>query len=289
MNVETIEFVGEGDFCQAFLLNGDRIIRAPKHVRAERALEREACLLPLIAPHLPLTVPVPVIFPSGSETDDVRIRFSMHTRVPGRELAPDEWDTMPPAMSSRLARQLGEFFQALHGLPVMDAVACGVDVLNHHDDALRLHREFRTCDLPLPAMLEKRIDVLLAGFIENGSQWEYQAALLNGDVSPEHVLVNDETAEIAGIIDWGDLCIGDPARDFIFLYEDWNDAFLRDALNAYAPGQPDSFLRRVHWHYLMNELDWTLAAAREERQDDVAYAVIALDDVVRQLEGGLHA
>jgi aminoglycoside 2''-phosphotransferase len=33
---------------------------------------------------------------------------------------------------------------------------------------------------------------------------------------------------VTGILDWGDVCLGDPDYDFAYLYEDLGKAFVRE-------------------------------------------------------------
>ena len=41
-------------------------------------------------------------------------------------------------------------------------------------------------------------------------------ALLHGDLHVRHVLVDRD--ELSGVIDWGDVCVGDPAIDLLFVW-----------------------------------------------------------------------
>lgn len=43
----------------------------------------------------------------------------------------------------------------------------------------------------------------------------FEPALIHNDLSAPHLLVRD--GRLAGVIDWADACIGDPARDYAWL------------------------------------------------------------------------
>lgn len=43
LEIRSLEYLAEGDFCRAYLLNGRRVVRVPKHETASRALACEAC------------------------------------------------------------------------------------------------------------------------------------------------------------------------------------------------------------------------------------------------------
>src|SRR5688500_12231295 len=57
--VRSVEYLGEGDFTQALLVNGEQVVRIPKHEEAAVSLDREARFLPQIAALLPLAIPQP--------------------------------------------------------------------------------------------------------------------------------------------------------------------------------------------------------------------------------------
>jgi hypothetical protein len=50
--------LGEGDFCRAYLLDEDIVLRIARHDRADAALRLEESLLPVIAAHVTLAVPL---------------------------------------------------------------------------------------------------------------------------------------------------------------------------------------------------------------------------------------
>src|SRR5512145_904359 len=62
----------------------------------------------------------------------------------------------------------------------------------------------------------------------------WQPSLLHCDIGPGHVLYDPQTKNLTGVIDFGDIVIGDPARDFIYIYEDFGPLFLKEVLNRYA-------------------------------------------------------
>jgi aminoglycoside phosphotransferase (APT) family kinase protein len=64
----------------------------------------------------------------------------------------------------------------------------------------------------------------------------FEPALIHSDLGPEHLLVRD--GRLAGVIDWGDTRVGDPALDYSWLlngpFADWDvDADLRRRARFY--------------------------------------------------------
>ena len=276
--VRTLEPLGAGDFCMAWLLNGREVVRVARHDAAARALAREACVLPAIAGRLPAVVPRPVFDDGG----DDGVAFAVHERVAGVELTAELWRVLPEPARADLPRALGAFLAALHAIDPTVGASCRVPAMDHRADAVRLRTRLAATPGALPDALRDAIDDRLARWLDDGvGRAGLEPRLLNADVSPGHVLVDLEHGEITGIIDWGDVVIGDPARDFIFLYEDWGSEFLDLALDAYPAEPREDLVPRVHRLWLMDQLDWTLRAASDGREADAGQGSAAL-------EQGLH-
>lgn len=285
-----LEFIGEGDFCRAYLLNGQEIVRVPKHARAGRALAREACLLAQIAPLLAAPVPLPLVQTVSVAGACDEATVSIHERLAGTELTLELWRSLTEPERVLLARRLGAFLQSLHTVDVAIARGCGVPDMDHAAHATRLRAEVRgQPGALLPEPLRQAVEAWLGRYLKGGTAWQYGPATLNADVSPEHVLIDVECAELTGVIDWGDASIGDPARDFIFLYEDWGPEFLGLALDGYELEPAGRILPRVHMQYVLDQLAWTLQAGGQQRAADLEHGVAALRSAVHDLENSCLA
>lgn len=62
--------------------------------------------------------------------------------------------------------------------------------------------------------------------------------LVHGDLHQRHLLV-DPTGRAAGIIDWGDVCLGDPALDLSLAYGGFTGAARAALLDEYGPVPPE--------------------------------------------------
>jgi aminoglycoside 2''-phosphotransferase len=245
---------GEGDFCFAFR-DGVRLVRAARHAKAAAALHRESCVMPRLAAALPLPVPVPRF-----ANPRAGCAFTVHTRVPGVELTRVAWERRPTAVRRRLAGELGGFLTALHALPTAPAEQCAVPRLDAASDAARLRSALARLAARFPHLVTKRlhedIDRLLVAWAAPPAA-AARAVLLHGDLSPEHVLFDPRRNRLTGIIDFGDLAIGDPARDFIYVYEDFGPDLLAEVLDAYPHGQRRAFVERIRMWYLLETIAWT--------------------------------
>lgn len=62
--------------------------------------------------------------------------------------------------------------------------------------------------------------------------------LVHGDLHGSQILVTDDTHKLAGVIDWGDVHLGDPASDFAVVHSMLPRDCHRDFLRAYGTVDP---------------------------------------------------
>lgn len=287
--LESLTFLGEGDFCTAYLLNGERVVRVPRHDGATRALHREACLLGVLGPRLSLPVPRPKLVECP---DEPGLYIAIHDAIPGEALVPELWSSFPASPRVGIARALGSFLREVHGLDPSTGRSCGLSVMDHRAGLKSLIARLRSTSegSSLPRELRRGLHTAFDEAISDPSWWEYRAAILHGDLSPGHVLVDTRSMRIEGIIDWGDAMVGDPARDFIFLYEDWGSDFLDLALEGYEPdpGERQALRSRILLRYLADQLEWILDVVAGGRATAVPQGVEALHRALGDFQAGLR-
>ncbi|HEU4457456.1 MAG TPA: phosphotransferase [Longimicrobium sp.] len=277
LGIDLLEPLGEGDFCLGFAADGDRVVRVARHEVAARALQREACVMERIAGALPLAVPRPRFHHLPDAPP-----FSVHARVPGVELTDERWLALPDPLQAEAARDVAGFLAALHDLPLDAAVACGIQTTDHAAEARALIERFRA-DLMshLPADAAARVEGAYASYLAGGERWAYRPAVLHGDFGPDHVMHDAETGRVTGVIDFGDLMIGDPARDFIYVHEDYGPEILARILPLYGRESAGAMLPRVRFHHLHSMIEWALRMRVEGSRDDLTEA---LEEIARESE-----
>jgi aminoglycoside phosphotransferase (APT) family kinase protein len=200
--------------------------RIPQRAVAIPGVERELAFLPALAPLVPLPVPVPVFV--GQPDGGYPWPFFGAELLPGVEAGSAELDE-----GERLEVSLGlaRFLRALH--LVEPEVELPHDPNGREDMTIRtgLAREQlaeleRLGGWRAPA----RVEELLAA----GERLPPPEAprLAHGDLHFRHLLVDGGRA--SGVIDWGDLCVADPAID-LPLYWSFAEPSQRGAfLDAYG-------------------------------------------------------
>lgn len=180
---------------------GDELVaRLPRRAASAGLLANEQAWLAVIAPELPLPIPVPAHV--GQPGCDYPFNWSLCPWLPGETSADAALDD-PITEAGRL----GRFLAALHrpAPPALESNPYrGVDL------AVRQ----RIVDNNLVA-LDGQVDSALVreAFAQLCATpvWAGPALRLHGDLHSANVLVDH--GEVSAVIDWGDVCSGDPACD----------------------------------------------------------------------------
>jgi aminoglycoside phosphotransferase (APT) family kinase protein len=84
---------------------------------------------------------------------------------------------------------------------------------------------------------------------------------VHGDLSQDHVLFDEGTGRISGVIDFTDAVITTPLLDFVYLYHAYGGDFLAMLLDHYGvadTGATSARVRMLHQWYLAMRLLWVL-------------------------------
>ena len=176
------------------------MFRFPRRSTVEEALERELVLLPAIAPALPVDVP-------SFEYLSRDPLFVGYRLIRGEPLVDEDADGVRA------------FLEALHALdPSMVPVERRDWVEAYRSQCAEFER------LVLPLLDKDRRPEALRLFGEVETLVDFEPALLHADLGPAHLLVHD--GRLAGVIDWADARLGDPALDYAWLlnvpFADWD-------------------------------------------------------------------
>lgn len=207
------ERLGDGWDNTAFLLtrNGESwVFRFPRRALAAPLIEQENALLPRIASHLPVPIPVPVFVGTAAET--YPWTFAGYRVLSGETACRRNLDETARAA---LAPAIGRFLRALHDIDVTPLRALGLppDRIARLDPAVRLPQmEERLASAHRSGLVESPNAILRAAASVDVERSPRTDILVHGDLYARHLLVGDE-GTLTGVIDWGDVHAGDPAQD----------------------------------------------------------------------------
>lgn len=230
-----VRFLAAGWDNTVFVVDERWAFRFPRREVAIPGINREIAVLPSLAPRLPLPIPAPCFV--GAPSSAYGWPFFGAPLIIGDEPSPQLTDRA----RARLAPALGRFLRSLHGLET--ALDLPHDPLGRADMARRVPFAVERLDaLAVSGLADHRERARVLLDDARDLPPSERTALVHGDLHFRHLLVGD-TGALAGVIDWGDVCRGDPAMDlqvaWSLLPPDARSAFWA----AYGPIDPDQVLR----------------------------------------------
>ncbi|MDQ7861451.1 phosphotransferase [Peribacillus frigoritolerans] len=205
--------MGEGFDNTVIQINGQFVFRFPRRPIAVTLIQVENQLLPSIAGTFPLAIPEPIFF--GKPSTLYPYPFTGYKMVKGH--LPVEGTKANKVES---AKRFARFLKVLHSFPVERAMRLGVQP----DGMMRLDVPYRK-----KSLMENVSNLIKLGYFEQAHavkdfvetlgelDVQHPISLVHGDIHIRNILLDDEGV-LAGVIDWGDVHIGNPAIDFSFLY-----------------------------------------------------------------------
>ena len=237
-----VEPLAEGWDNTVFLVDGRWVFRFPRRRLALPGFRRELTLLPRLAARLPLPVPEPEFVADDDHPIDPW-PFAGARLLPGRELADA---AVVDDARHELAAALGALLRVLHAAPTQQVAteALPLDPMSRGwprawtDDTRAQVRE----------LIEQGTwpgDAAVEALLDEAERLDAPArapVLAHGDLHVRHLLVDDE-ASAAGVIDWGDACLADPAVDISLAYTAFTGTARKAFFDTYGEVDADRELR----------------------------------------------
>ena len=217
---------------ELFRLGDDLLLRFPRRSVAAPLIEIEQRWLPVLAPTLPLPVPAPVRI--GRPGCGYPWAWSVLPWLDGQSALHAPFD------QHQVADDLAAFLNAMHRVAPPDAplnAFRGVPLQNRNEVVVERI-----------ALVADRFDTdaLARSWGESlaAQRFTAPAQLLHGDVHPGNLLVSG--GRLSAVIDFGDLCAGDPATDFGVAWMLFDNDVRTYFLAAVGAGH-DMWLRARGW------------------------------------------
>lgn len=186
-----------------YRLGNDMLIRLPRIDWAVENVDKEFEWLPKIAPFLPVPIPLPL--QKGRPTKEYPWPWSVYNWLEGS-------NPLVGQVPESLAHDLIVFIQALHKIDLPSG-----PLSNRGVPLEEKEMETRNAIRQLEGMIDIQIVTTLWERALKAPKWSKPAVWMHGDLSPGNLLIKNE--RLSGVIDFGNLGIGDPACDLIIA---WN-------------------------------------------------------------------
>src|SRR5262249_48726367 len=115
---------------------------------------------------------------------------------------------------------------------------------------------------------------LFSSFLDDPHNEDATPCVLYGDFAPEHLLYDRQQHELVGVIDWGDIAIGDSDYDLLYLRQDYGEAFVQRLLTHYPHVEPDHLLHKLRVFDACDHIG-TIIASSEDAEDEARDEALA--------------
>ena len=232
LKVDSIVILGRGFDNIAYLINNKIVFRFPCREMGAEFIENEIAIMPYLAKLLSFPVSYPQFI--GHSTAEYPFAFAGYYMLPGKTLCSTQ---VKAEEDIHFVTTLAKWLKELHSVPVLKEHCALVksDQSWRYNVAQRIEKVERCLDhyKNYYQAAGFTYDVLLKNlniFREFNFEHVKKTSFCHGDLYSRHLLV-DDYKQLAGIIDWGDIHIGNPGIDLsvgIMLFpEEVLDIFLR--------------------------------------------------------------
>ncbi len=234
IKVDDINFLYHGTY-NVFEVGDDYIFKFPdRSLRNEKGLKlilREREVQDFLRPFLSFEIPR-----FEYVSSDPSMPFVGYRKIRGISLSRcfNKAD-LDQALS--LARRLGAFLSELHSPRVYEAFienwSSDFTPETHRrywqDHYQRLRKEV----FPRLNLVQREwVDELFTGFLEDDGNFRFEPRVVHCDFDTTNIIVNPESFEVRGIIDFEETGVWDPAADFLFFRE--GSEFIGEILASYS-------------------------------------------------------
>ncbi|MDM5187670.1 aminoglycoside phosphotransferase family protein [Bacillus sp. DX4.1] len=241
----------------AIIINQEWLFRFPRKLEYAKKIPREKQLCEALSQSLQ-NIKVPqyhLLY--KKKTDKIPI-CSYYKLIHGEPFTRETLERLTPHEQNKIITQLASFLAALHMIPVESAIKCGFSV--EHPTSYWRHLQSKLehyLSSTLTTPKRKVLDYFFEAFFEQIHVSALSQTIIHADFTHQHILFHEKRKQIAGIIDFGDAQIGDPAFDFAGLYNDFGSEFTYEVYKQYrtlAPHRDSSFFERIIHFYQYSPL-----------------------------------
>lgn len=220
-------------------VNNGLIFRFPRFKGAQEKLKREIRLLSILHERLPVPIP---------HYEYVAPSFGGYRKIVGR---PTSRGSYRRAWNHNLARDLANFQRELHTTKIGRLMSGIFPVWDQKRRIRKIRTEARAKGYKfLDAETRRLSEVFFQKGLATFDNVEYDPAFVHGDLTDNNILIDPKTGKLAGVLDWNDSAIMDPAIDFAGLFE-LNRKLGYATLAAYGDDSSDFRARvEVYWRLL---------------------------------------
>lgn len=219
LGIEAVSSTGTDN--AMYRLGDDMVVRLPLRPSAALPVDKEHRWLPVLAPHLPLAIPVPLV--RGEPTDAYPWPWSVYPWFDGEDGTRATFD------QRRAAFDLARFIAALHSIDPTGGPEPGIANFGRGVPLAERDRGTRRAISDSSDLVDAGALTLAWEEALRAPPWDQPPVWVHGDIASGNLLFDHE--RLCAVIDFGGLGVGDPACDLIVAWE-LLDAESREVLRS---------------------------------------------------------
>ncbi|USK54249.1 aminoglycoside phosphotransferase family protein [Cytobacillus solani] len=227
LKINHIMPLGEGWMSRAYLINHEIVFRFPKEKDGAIDTEKEIKALPSLKKHISLKIPEFIY--CGKQ--DNGYPFVGYRLLPGVPMDEQLFCSLPSETKDKIAHQIAEFMDQISSFCVEQAKNLNIPETNFYQYYLENFNEVKKkAFTKINQDMQTYIAFRFETYLEDKNHFRYSPKLLHADLSMDHLLFDLKRQEITGIIDFGDMKIGDPDYEYLYLLEECGETFTKKVM-----------------------------------------------------------
>ncbi|HUT82872.1 MAG TPA: aminoglycoside phosphotransferase family protein [Candidatus Bathyarchaeia archaeon] len=253
---EQINFIYHGTY-NVFDINSQFMLRVPdiefRNFEGLNLIRSENKILSFLKDKLPLKIPS-ILYINGSED----LPFIITKKIPGISLS-NILSEISDEKKIKIAKKIGEFLNVLHSEALLQSYykffskSLPMNTFANLPKTLKQEwglRFDKIQKLIFPILnLEQQnwLKKVFSDYLTNKENFIFEARLNHSDFDTSNILINPETLELTGIIDFETCRVYDPAYDLLF--HDEGSKFHNAILSVYCQDTGKSLVDRMKFFY----------------------------------------
>ncbi|MGB3366729.1 MAG: aminoglycoside phosphotransferase family protein [Acidaminobacteraceae bacterium] len=228
------------------VVDDEYIFRITRDEYSAKMLEIEKMILPFFRGKFEIEIPN---FEYVSDKKSI-YNYVGYKLIKGKELSKEILESLSNEEYKTIAKSVADFLSSLHSIDIISSRIDMENISNRNNEWVRfkdnvLEKSNKVLDKKEKSWISNIFDE----FNRELSKEDLKTSFLHGDFTDDHILVNNKN-NVSGIIDFGDLCIGDTAFDFAGIYSSYGKEFMELVISNYKCDVDANFRKRIEQFYI---------------------------------------
>lgn len=262
-SISSMQLMGEGDNSEAFFVDKKYVFRFPKSKYAKIQMQREIVALPIIRSRVNLQIPDFQFISPGKN-------FVGYKIIQGEPLISQVYTSLKKSIQVSIQHAIAKFLFQLHRIDLSDLNDCGFETMDLEEEYAENFERAKEFIYPNISKSKRNIITeLFISYLSDTKNFDYAPALIHNDFSKDHILFDAESKSLTGIIDFGDIAIGDPDYDLMYLMDEFGYNFLKEIFKTYKPKNKKTLISKLYFFSLANKVQIILGNINDDESEDL--------------------